>query len=731
MEMEERKRLSKLHFAYFDRYKNLALAEIRDTPDLCFRETEGCCTDHGTITIGLAHPFIAEAESEKEFINAVLYLLGHEMQHDLCSADKAWKYGISKGRKNAYIGLSKIFEGAPRKFLKDADYDRFVKDMAAQKIFFTDNLILQFVHGIQNSLEDGRIERIRARDSFIFADLRLYFRGKFWFSGKTSEPITDAERLFITLTNQVLAYATTGLPQNGYPDIATKASDEIVNSLLRNIARGVWSPSCQQCMDEALKVEEKLLPVLAEAIRLYQEPPECPPVPAAGNRGVTSRNEQIDTSQETKDAYDQLGEDGSGQADGGQAGDQDGDQAGGDVGEDVGGNASSAGGQTADSNGDGASAESDGIMNQQAKGHGSSTGEFKMGPTALLSKRNIGDHVANTVSDHDAVSKAIRDAMEKAATGVLAAQAATAMSIMPKKPDPSEYVTDEEAVKQASRALQERYASEDVDTFFEEIRRKYSLDDPLPAALQSEADTFAREVEKLFIRDMTPSVKGMTSGTIDPTRLWHLATHQFDCFEKKQQDKIREKAVYVLLDNSGSMGYGRESKRWHACRALSIIEEGFKKHVPIKIVAFDAQGCTHVTHEVIKGWEERYPENCSYNFLGLGRSGCGNKDGYSIRIATEELLARPEDDKLLIVMSDGTPSAYSMKANPEADVRCAVQEARNNGIRVVGIFFADNWKSTEEAKAFAAMYGQDFVCTEPTQITPELIRVLKSFVFAK
>ena len=85
-----------------------------------------------------------------------------------------------------------------------------------------------------------------------------------------------------------------------------------------------------------------------------------------------------------------------------------------------------------------------------------------------------------------------------------------------------------------------------------------------------------------------------------------------------------------------------------AAKAAAVIEEGFKGIIPMKIVAFDT--CGPVIHEVIKGWDESQKLNCCWNFAKHGRNGCGNDDGYDILVAQKELLSRPEEKKLLIVL---------------------------------------------------------------------------------
>ena len=104
----------------------------------------------------------------------------------------------------------------------------------------------------------------------------------------------------------------------------------------------------------------------------------------------------------------------------------------------------------------------------------------------------------------------------------------------------------------------------------------------------------------------------------------------------------------------------------------------------------------------------------------------GNKDGFSIRAASAELLAQPYRKKILIVLSDGLPSDYNGGyAAGIADVLSAVLSARKSGIEVISIFFGDG----EDSENFREMYGRrNCIVTEPDMIGDRLYEILKSCV---
>lgn len=258
---------------------------------------------------------------------------------------------------------------------------------------------------------------------------------------------------------------------------------------------------------------------------------------------------------------------------------------------------------------------------------------------------------------------------------------------------------------------------------FKEMTRLYKPDLPLPFALQKKGSSLKRKMEEILRNKQQPDRRGMRSGSIDGTRLYKLISSETTCFKKRGEKNKPDVAGYLLMDNSGSMGNGTGSTRYHACKALSVIEEGFKEFMPLRIAAFDASSNDYVTHEIIKDFEEVCDSNFTYNFYRQGRSGSGNKDGYSIRVATKQLLERPEKDKILIIASDGLPSCYCSNSGTE-DVKAAVAEARSNGIKVIGMYMY-SYADDKTFQAYHNMYAPDYLMVTMDQIESELTRIMK------
>ena len=256
---------------------------------------------------------------------------------------------------------------------------------------------------------------------------------------------------------------------------------------------------------------------------------------------------------------------------------------------------------------------------------------------------------------------------------------------------------------------------------FTEQHREYKVTDALPPVLQAKGRTLNKELDRYFKTLREPDTKNRRSGALDRSALSRLAKNKTNVFMKKGSPKTADGCVYILIDNSGSM---EGVKRRAACKAAAVIEEGFKGLMPMKIVAFDSVGSGMIVHEVVKNWDESLEENCCWNYCLKGRQGCGNEDDKDIRIATREILKRPEFKKIIIILSDGAPS------DTEA-VKRAVDDARRKGIQISSIYFEEGTVRKKAIEQFEHMYTKDYVCCPADEISTNLSRIMKKFAHSR
>ena len=106
----------------------------------------------------------------------------------------------------------------------------------------------------------------------------------------------------------------------------------------------------------------------------------------------------------------------------------------------------------------------------------------------------------------------------------------------------------------------------------------------------------------------------------------------------------------------------------------------------------------------------------------------GNIDGAAITYVGNKLLQRPEQRKVLIVISDGEPAGCSFydSDNCNKDTTLAAQKYRKLGINVFGAI-------VDEYDSVAEIYDEKYAfdCRKDETLEKELIKLIKRYVLAK
>jgi nitric oxide reductase activation protein len=160
-----------------------------------------------------------------------------------------------------------------------------------------------------------------------------------------------------------------------------------------------------------------------------------------------------------------------------------------------------------------------------------------------------------------------------------------------------------------------------------------------------------------------------------------------------------------------------------------------------------------IPHAITGFWEdafeadEREQPNYSFNVISyetslLPKSSANimqlqpeedNRDGFAIRSAAVELLKRPEKHKILLVFSDGEPSAFDYTENGIVDTHEAVLFVRKQGIEVIGVFLSSGETQENEKETMQNIYGKQSLVIPtveeiPAYITPLLKRLLFRYI---
>ncbi|MDO5799445.1 MAG: nitric oxide reductase activation protein [Eubacteriales bacterium] len=199
-------------------------------------------------------------------------------------------------------------------------------------------------------------------------------------------------------------------------------------------------------------------------------------------------------------------------------------------------------------------------------------------------------------------------------------------------------------------------------------------------------------------------------GQIVPSRLWRIGRSQdAKLFERELKGEAADFVVDVLIDASGS----QMSRQGEVALQAYIISEALSNvEIPHRVMSF----CTFWDYTVLHRFREYdEPRSANENIFNYVTSS-NNRDGLAIKTAGYGLLAREEEKKILIVLSDGKPYDVLVNRpnarNPKpyqgkeaiADTATEIRRLRNLEVSVLGVFAGEEKDLATEKKIF----GKDF-----------------------
>lgn len=213
--------------------------------------------------------------------------------------------------------------------------------------------------------------------------------------------------------------------------------------------------------------------------------------------------------------------------------------------------------------------------------------------------------------------------------------------------------------------------------------------------------SMAAELQRLFRND-TEEIIHHTSGKINVVRAINERPSAKIFDKRKDPAEIDDIALMILVDESGSMGNTKSTAARNACIALSEAFAKLKK--PVYIMGFTTEDTGHdaVHYHYVKWINSKLDRMKLLNIKGRN---C-NFDSYSIRYGLEILKRKNAQHKIMIILSDGTPSAYNynkLGVNGVTDTKDVVREARRYA-SVLGVAVGNC-----DAEAIHYIYERDFI----------------------
>lgn len=233
-------------------------------------------------------------------------------------------------------------------------------------------------------------------------------------------------------------------------------------------------------------------------------------------------------------------------------------------------------------------------------------------------------------------------------------------------------------------------------------------------------------ISRILVEESETSRVYSDYGSVFAQRAWRISRSNNN--KIFYRDIVNEKGKYVidiLLDASGSQSRNQGNV---AAQAYIIAMALTMANIPNRVMGFSS----FMDYTIMKRFKDYEDDvHTSENIFEYFCAG-NNRDGLAIKATCEELLNREEENKILIVLSDGRPNDVKIGKSRERTIRGEmsykgivgvkdtaneVRNARKKGILVLGVFTGKE----SELEAEKLIYGRDFIYTKEIERFSEIV----------
>lgn len=215
-------------------------------------------------------------------------------------------------------------------------------------------------------------------------------------------------------------------------------------------------------------------------------------------------------------------------------------------------------------------------------------------------------------------------------------------------------------------------------------------------------------------------------GNICANKAWRLGrSNNTKVFYKDIRNEKGKYVIDILLDASGSQSRNQFNV---AIQAYIIASALTLVGIPNRVMGY----LSFLDYTVLKRYRD-YNDNINsceniFEYFAAGN----NRDGLAIKATCESLIEREEENKILIILSDGKPNDVkigkdrSRSLRGEAsykgiigvrDTALEIRKARKEGILVLGVFTGKE----ADLEAEKIIYGNDFIYTKDIERFSDIV----------
>lgn len=233
-------------------------------------------------------------------------------------------------------------------------------------------------------------------------------------------------------------------------------------------------------------------------------------------------------------------------------------------------------------------------------------------------------------------------------------------------------------------------------------------------------------ISRILIEESAIDRAYSDGGTICANRAWRIGrSNNTKVFYKDIRNEKGKYVIDILLDASGSQSRNQFNV---AIQAYIIATALTSVGIPNRVMGY----LSFLDYTILKRYRD-YNDNINsceniFEYFAAGN----NRDGLAIKAASDALLEREEENKILIILSDGKPNDVkigkdrSRSLRGEAsykgivavkDTALEVRKARKQDILVLGVFTGKE----KDLEAEKIIYGKDFIYTKDIERFSDIV----------
>lgn len=279
-------------------------------------------------------------------------------------------------------------------------------------------------------------------------------------------------------------------------------------------------------------------------------------------------------------------------------------------------------------------------------------------------------------------------------------------------------------------------ANKDATIHWKDANTPSAEDMDLYQAILREIDPYQRKLaatlKKWMEHKQTESRDKLLYGRLSKQLLPVVLEDYPRIFYKKDAETTEFNAIFTLMIDCSASMFNKMDETRHG---VALFHEVLKElRIPHMIVGFWEGATTHQDKKqpnyfhLIHRFDDSLYEANGAKMMQLEAEE-DNRDGFSIRVITEEMMRRSEKHKFLLVFSDGEPAAANYEQVGIVDTFDAVSDARKLGIDVIGMFLADGSIREADDILMENIYGQERVMVNDISELPEVfLPVLRKLI---